>query len=89
MQNGICPKCSSQEVYHSDATGETHGVSVDRSQPFVRLYKDAKWIPDVWMIELSYYVCRSCGFFETYVRDVSELSRLDACTNWRWVNEES
>jgi predicted nucleic-acid-binding Zn-ribbon protein len=89
VQNGVCPKCSSREVYHSDATGEAHGVSVARSQPYMRLYKDARWVPDVWMIELSYYVCRFCGYFETYVRDVGELSRLDACTNWRRVDGES
>ncbi len=89
MQNGVCPKCASREVYYSDATGETHGISVDRSQPYVRLYKDATWMPDVWMIALSYYLCRSCGYFETYVRDVGELSRLDACTNWQRVDGTS
>ncbi len=85
MRDGVCPKCSSEEVYYSDATGMEHGVSIDRSSPYVRLYKDAKWAPDVWMLELSYYLCRSCGYFETYVRDPGELSKLDVSTNWRRV----
>jgi predicted nucleic-acid-binding Zn-ribbon protein len=86
MRDGSCPKCASGEIYYSDATGQAHGISVDRSQPYVRLYKDARWVPDVWMLELSYYVCRSCGYLETYVRDARELSKLDECTNWHRVD---
>lgn len=85
MRDGVCPKCASAEVYYSDAGGATHALSAGGGAPLVRLYRDAKWLPDVWMLETAHYLCRSCGYFETYVRDAAELSKLDDCTNWRRV----
>jgi predicted nucleic-acid-binding Zn-ribbon protein len=82
MQNGLCPKCSSGEVYYSDATGSEHGL---HDAPLVNLYKDRKWVPDISMLELAYYLCQSCGYLDMYVRDTDQLSKLGECTNWRKV----
>lgn len=89
MQNGICPKCDSKEVYCSDASGIQHGLSINRSSPLVQIFKENKWIPDVSMLELNYYLCRSCRYFEMYVRDIDQLSKLGDCTNWRKVERNT
>jgi predicted nucleic-acid-binding Zn-ribbon protein len=86
VRDGQCPKCSSQEVYSSLARGAQAGLSTDGGQPLLRIYKDKRFIPDISLLEMACYVCRDCGYFEMYVRDTSQLSRLDDCTNWQKVN---
>lgn len=83
MQNGTCPKCSSDQVYISDASGAQTAIS---TYPLVKIYKENKWVPDITMLELNYYVCRSCGHFEMGIRDIGELEKLDDCTNWRKID---
>ena len=85
MNNGICSKCLATDIYVSDAGGEQHGMSINRSSPFMVIYKDNKWIPDVTMIALAYYVCAACGAFEMRVREIADLAPLDGCSNWRRV----
>lgn len=82
MRNGICPKCSSDQVYLSDASAAQTAVS---TYPLLKIYKENKWVPDIAMLEFNYYVCGSCGHFEMSVRDVGQLSKLDDCTNWRKI----
>jgi hypothetical protein len=88
VRSGICQKCTSEKVYYSDAKGLEHGITVDSSSPFVRLYKDTRWVPDIWLLQMAHYVCQSCGYFETYVLDVEQLSKLDECTNWRKLKSQ-
>lgn len=82
MKNGHCPKCASQEVYYSDAQGVQHGFT-DAAR--MRIFKDKKWVPDIAVLEMAYYVCQSCGYCETYVLKLAELAKLTDCTNWRKV----
>ncbi|MBK8902995.1 MAG: hypothetical protein IPM53_17525 [Anaerolineaceae bacterium] len=83
MKNGICPKCSSTEVYRSKAkTGLEYGLVVDRSTPLLNIYKDKSWWPDVTMLYMDFFVCRDCGCFEMYVQDIEKLDKLEDCTNW-------
>jgi hypothetical protein len=88
VRSGICQKCSSDKVYYSDAKGMEHGITVDSSSPLVRLYKDNRWVPDIWLLEMAHYLCQSCGYFESYVLDVDQLSKLDECTNWRRLKSQ-
>lgn len=83
MENGICPKCSSTEVYFSDAANAFNGLS---NNPFLRIYKENKWIPDIELLEFNYYLCRSCGHFEMKIRELDRLAKLDDCTNWRKID---
>ena len=82
MQQGQCVKCSSLEVYTAEGTGLHHGLT-DAS--YLRIYKDQKWVPDVQILPLDYYVCQTCGYFEMYVHDVDRLAALTDSSNWRRV----
>jgi predicted nucleic-acid-binding Zn-ribbon protein len=83
MRDGLCPKCASEEVYLADA--QPPGLLTGDSQPFLRIYKDKGFWPDVVIAEMNIYVCRTCGFSEMYVRDTDKLVKLEDCTNWRKV----
>jgi predicted nucleic-acid-binding Zn-ribbon protein len=85
MRQGICAKCGSGEVYVSEASGAQSGLTAGGGQLCLRIYKENRFIPDVHVLETEVYVCRSCGYFESYVRDAAALSKLDDCTNWRRV----
>lgn len=87
MKNSQCPKCSSAEVYFNNSTGAQSGLSTDSGQPLLRIYKENRFIPDIALLEMACYVCRECGYFELHVRDVSELAKLDNCTNWQKINK--
>ena len=82
MQNGICPKCSSPEVYYSAAKGGQHGLN---ETSYVRIFKEKKWVPDITLLEFAYYLCRGCGYFEMYAQDLEKLAALEDCSNWRKV----
>jgi hypothetical protein len=83
MRSGICPKCNSNEIYYSDAKGVQSAITTGSGSLLVRLYKDNKWVPDIWLLPLECYLCKECGYFESYVMNAEELSKLDESTNWR------
>jgi predicted nucleic-acid-binding Zn-ribbon protein len=87
MLGGTCPKCASEEVYYNDAKGSQSGLSTDGGQPLLRVYKDKRFMPDIALLEMNCYVCRACGYFEMYVQDVAQLSKLDDCTNWSRIKD--
>lgn len=85
MTNGFCPKCNNETIFYSNAEGVEAGVATGNSSPFLRIYKDNSWTPDISLLQLEYYVCQTCGYFESHVHDVEELSKLDDSTNWRKI----
>ena len=85
MQNGICSKCGTKSVYFSNAGGAQNGLKTGDGSPLLNIYKDEKWFPSITLLNTNYYVCQNCGYFEIYIRDISELSKLDDCTNWQKV----
>lgn len=85
MRNGICVKCSAKTVYFSNAKGVHNGLKTGDGGPYLNIYKDNKWIPDIDFLEMSYYVCQTCGYFEMYARDLDALTKLDDCDNWKKV----
>jgi hypothetical protein len=69
-------------VYHSDAKGfETGFGGGDWAGVHLRISKGDATIP------MQYYVCRQCGYFELYVRDVAALAKLDGSGNWKRVEK--
>jgi hypothetical protein len=82
MRQGQCPKCSSSEVYCADQKGSKLGVT---DPSYISIVTDKKWIPDVAIVGMVYYLCRSCGYFEQYALDMEKLTALDGCSNWRKV----
>ena len=82
MQNGICSKCSAKSVYFSNAGGGQTGLRTGDGHPLLNIYKDNRFIPDIDFLEMDYYVCRTCGYFEMFVRDKNKLVKLDDCSNW-------
>jgi hypothetical protein len=84
MKNGRCPKCGKSEVYHSDAQGIQRGLMTGDGSPYLHLFKD-KFVPDVTLLPMEYYVCRECGCFEMYVKEVGNLYKLEDSSNWHKV----
>jgi len=82
MQNGECPRCHTRTVYRSIATNTQGGLTTGDGSPLIRIYKENRWVPDIDLLTLTVYLCRSCGYVETYVSDLGRLEKLDDCTNW-------
>lgn len=62
MKDGICPKCSSQQVFRrTPPKTDEHGVI------YVRMMVEAR---------VTYYVCASCGYVEQYIDDPVKLERI-------------
>jgi predicted nucleic-acid-binding Zn-ribbon protein len=81
MRNGLCPKCNSEEIYLADVNPA--GMLAGDGQPLLRIYKEKGFWPDVTLCELNVYLCRTCGYTEMQVRDVSKLEKLEGSTNWK------
>lgn len=60
MKNGVCPKCSSEEVYF-DGSGR-NGVQITISMMLVK--------------PTHTYVCADCGYLEFYAQTGFDLSRV-------------
>jgi predicted nucleic-acid-binding Zn-ribbon protein len=82
MRNGTCLKCSTQNVYFSNASAIQNGLKTGDGYPLLNIYKENRFIPDIDYLEMDYYVCGACGYFEMYVRDISRLFKLDESSNW-------
>jgi hypothetical protein len=89
MKNGICPKCSSSEVYRSFSESSLGaGLRADDGLLMVNLHKEGKGLfgDDFTLLTVEGYLCRSCGYVESYVHDLERLSqKLDEATNWEKV----
>ena len=85
MKNGSCIKCSAKTVYHSDDKYPKSGLKTDSGYPFLAIYKENKWIPDIHSSQMSSYVCQSCGYLEMFVRNLDVLEKLDDCDNWKKI----
>lgn len=85
MRNGSCVKCSAETVFVAIGKGGQIGLKTDRSEPFLNIYKDNKWIPDINLCRMDYYVCRNCGYFEMFVNELNLLEKLNDCDNWKKI----
>jgi hypothetical protein len=82
MYQGQCPKCSSSAVYCADKKRTQPGLT---DPSYIKILTDKKWVPDVAIVEMTYYLCQDCGYFEQYALDLEKLAALDGCSNWRKV----
>ena len=85
MKNGLCIKCGAETVYYSSAKATQNGLRTDSGYALLNIYKDNKWIPDIHTSEMDSYVCRTCGYYEMFVRDLNILTKLDDCDNWKKI----
>lgn len=87
MKNGLCVKCGAKTVYYSDEKYPKSGLKTDSGYPYLNIQKENRWIPDIHHSQMVCYVCRTCGYFEMFVRDLSILEKLDDCDNWKKIEE--
>jgi hypothetical protein len=88
MKNGVCSKCGGEQIYHS--YGERNKVQeggLHTGEGLLSIYiNEAKgFLGTHTSLYLDCYLCKDCGYFESYVHDLQELDRLDRSTNWRPV----
>ena len=90
MKNGICPKCNSKEVYRSFSESSLNaGLRADDGVLMINLRKESKGLfgDDFTLITVEGYLCRNCGYVESYVGDLERLSqKLGEATNREKVN---
>jgi hypothetical protein len=91
MRNGVCPKCNATEVYHSFSKSSLDsGLRADDGMPMVNFHKVGKGLfgDNFALFTLEAYLCRKCGYVETYVpeADLGQMSlKLAEATNWNKV----
>ena len=91
MRNGICPKCNATEVYHSFSKKSLDsGLKAPDTAPMVNFHKVGKGLfgANYALFTLAAYLCRKCGYLETYVpeADLEQNSqKLAEATNWNKV----
>jgi hypothetical protein len=92
MRTGICPKCNSNEIYHSFSKSSLDsGLRAGDGMLMVNFHKVGKGLfgDNFAMFTLESFLCRSCGYIETYVpqADLEKMSlKLETATNWNKIN---
>ena len=74
MKTGVCPKCSSTEVFSGAGIALKKGPFGSNAIP-IRLTSIAA---------LDNYVCTSCGYVESYIGDRGKLTEISQ----KWDNAE-
>ena len=74
MKTGVCPKCSSTEVFSGADIALKKGPFGSNAIP-IRLTSIAA---------LDNYVCTSCGYVESYIGDLGKLTEISQ----KWDNAE-
>ena len=85
MKKGICPKCNSSEVYFANSANSLDaGIRAGESQPQIQIRKSGANIFDKPnRFPFTNYICKSCGYTESYLNDSEALSRLPESLNWK------
>ena len=76
MKSGICPKCSSHEVFSGAGIALKKGPFGSNSIP----------IGLTSMAALDNFVCAECGYVESYISDAGKLAELSR--KWRKIELE-
>ncbi len=81
MRNGICPKCESGAIYHAHQNGF---YPASNHKYGLRVIEGEGWNASIVVINLQHYVCRDCGFFETYAStDDPAFAKIESSSNWK------
>ena len=95
-QTGICPKCNSRKIgYLENVIHRTEadtgsqalrghcpaplGVSRSESEGFIKVIKEAP------VGKLEAYICGSCGFYETYIKEPSSI-QFKSIIGFKWIS---
>ncbi len=77
MNDGICPKCRSTEIYRgSSAEGE--GLAAGTYNSVIEI-STGKTQTTFW---IDTYVCRVCGYVELHVTNRDDLTVLAQAEGW-------
>ncbi len=86
-----CPKCHSLDVGVLEVAALPHGTEVleFRPQP-AGVVRRKSWPMPVFipMGRLEAWICTACGYYETYVKDPSQVPFNDLY-GFRWANPPS
>ena len=74
MKAGICPKCTSRQIYQRRDGLSAGAFPVGIG--FIRTWLRARTLP------LSVYICATCGYLESYATNVSLLPDVLAQHAW-------
>jgi hypothetical protein len=78
IKDGICPKCSSDEIYASVPVytmgAEGHSIF------FYKSFFNSGYI------FLQHYACLNCRYLETYIEDEESVNRI--VENWQPLKKE-
>ncbi|HSO11358.1 MAG TPA: hypothetical protein VLT51_03205 [Anaerolineales bacterium] len=98
-QTGVCPKCNSKKIGYlenviqrteatialggsQDVRGHCPaplGISRSETGGFVKVIKEGP----VGMLEA--YICGSCGFYETYIKEPSSI-QYESIIGFKWIS---
>ena len=76
MKTGICPKCTSSEVFSGAGLALKKGPFGSNAIP----------IALTSIAALDNYVCTSCGYVESYISDLGKLTEISL--KWDNVDQE-
>ena len=76
MKTGICPKCTSSEVFSGAGIALKKGPFGSNAIP----------IALTSIAALDNYVCTSCGYVESYISDLGKLTEISR--KWDNVGQE-
>lgn len=80
MNNGICPKCNSTEVYRG-TSAEGEGLSAGSYNSLIEIIA-GKTQTTLW---INTYICRTCGYVEMHVANCQDLAVLPQADGWEKV----
>jgi predicted nucleic-acid-binding Zn-ribbon protein len=89
-----CPKCKSRRVGHIDQVnyGDAGPCSDETYKPLPLgiIPVAQRWVgpKQAPVGQFEAYVCASCGYFETYLKDLSTVP-FEKIEGFRWLNAKS
>jgi predicted nucleic-acid-binding Zn-ribbon protein len=95
-QSGVCPKCNSHKIgYLENAIQRTEalvdsrtvvghcpaplGIERTQSGGLIKVIKEGP------VGKLEAYICTSCGFYETYIKDPAGV-QYESLIGFKWIN---
>lgn len=80
MKNSVCPKCFSTEIYHAE-----NGFYPSSNHKYgMRILEGEGWNADITVVTMTHYVCRACGYFESYVNPGDpDFAKIETSSNWK------
>jgi len=77
MNDGVCPKCHSTEVYRGSCA-EGEGLTAGSYSVLVEVMA-GKTQTTLWV---DTYICRACGYLEMHVANRNDLGVLSQADGW-------